>query len=783
MRPLRAGARNVLAASAALVVIAGLTSRCGRPSRVGDAGSRGDAQDRAGRVAPPVGEAGRVPASSADAGERATSVRKPLPPRAEIEKLPPDGGPEFNRLVHESSPYLLQHARNPVDWYPWGEEAFEKARRDGKPIFLSIGYSTCHWCHVMEHESFESDAIATYMNEHFVPIKVDREERPDVDAVYMDAVQAMTGSGGWPLSVWLTPEREPFFGGTYFPPDDRFGRSGFLTVLRRLEEVWRTRRDDARSTARSLVSQLADRTGGSGTAPLDRDLLARAVRDFASTFDSGSGGFNSAPKFPRAFALSFLLAQSARGDTHALRMVEKTLDEMGRGGIHDHLGGGFHRYSTDAVWRVPHFEKMLYDQAMLARAYVEAWRITGKAEYGSTARDTFDFVLRELLDPSGAFQSAQDADSEGEEGRYYVWTLSEVVSVLGEEDGRLFAEVYGVEPGGNMPPDPHLGDTDRNVLHLARPIDDEASARGIPPAALRARLAASRERLLEVRRARVPPHTDDKVLADWNGLMIGALAHGGATLSEPRYVEAAVRAADAVLGRMRRDGALLHRMRGDVVGIPGFLDDHAFLGEGLFDLYQATLDARWLEESNWLAREMLARFRDPAGGFRLAPSDADPVVRRTKELYDGAMPSGNSSAMQLLQRLGHATGDQDLLDAGRETLEYWSGTIARAPTAYPYALLAVDVAVGPAQEIVIAGAPGDAATEALVAEVRRRFLPRSVLVLHPIGDAGRAIEDLAPFTAPQGLVDGHPAAYVCTDFACKLPVTDPGELAKILDAP
>jgi len=446
-----------------------------------------------------------------------------------------------NRLAKESSPYLLQHAHNPVDWYPWGDEAFAKAKAEDKPVFLSIGYSTCHWCHVMERETFEDESLAKYLNAHFVSIKVDREERPDVDAVYMAAVQAMTGQGGWPLSVFLTPERKPFFGGTYFPPTDRYGRPGFKTVLERLVDYWANHRKDVLAGADELTSHLA--AGDAGKGDVSDAPLARGVDQFRAAFDSVHGGFGPAPKFPRAFALSFLLGERSRsGRGSAVAMVEKTLDEMQRGGMCDQLGGGFHRYSTDAEWLVPHFEKMLYDQATLSRAYVEAWQTTGRADFAATARATFDYVLRDLADPAGGFHSAEDADSEGVEGKFYVWTRDEIVEALGKDDGALFADLYDVTERGNYKDEATHKDTGRNILRLETSIAVEAKKRGVEPAALEARVAPLRAKLLAIRSARVRPHLDDKVLTDWNGLMIGALAYGGAALGEKRYVDAAARA-------------------------------------------------------------------------------------------------------------------------------------------------------------------------------------------------------------------------------------------------
>jgi uncharacterized protein YyaL (SSP411 family) len=688
-----------------------------------------------------------------------------------------------NRLAKESSPYLLQHANNPVDWRPWGDEAFAAAKKEDKPVFLSIGYSTCHWCHVMERESFENEDLAKYLNAHFVAVKVDREERPDVDAVYMAAVQAMTGQGGWPLSVFLTPDRKPFFGGTYFPPTDRFGRPGFKTVLERIADYWKNHRADVDGSAAELTSHIQGADAAVAKGELAAEVLARGVDQFRAAFDSVHGGFGPAPKFPRAFALSFLLgerARAARGSSVA--MVEKTLDEMRRGGMCDQLGGGFHRYSTDAEWLVPHFEKMLYDQATLARAYVEAWQVTRHAEFADTFRETCDYVLRDLQDPAGGFHSAEDADSEGVEGKFYVWTRDEIVEALGAEDGALFADLYDVTERGNYKDEATHKDTGNSILRLETSLDVEAKKRGVDPAALAKRVAPMREKLLAIRSKRIRPHLDDKVLTDWNGLMIGSLAYGGAALGEKRYVDAAARAADFLLATMRtKDGALLHRYRKGVAGIDGFLDDYAFLALGLVDLYEATFDVKWLVAARDIAREMSAKFADKSGGFTLSSASGETLVARTKELYDGAIPSGNSAAMLALLRIGRLTQDERMEAAGRDALASWASTIERYPSGYPVALTALAFALGPTREVVIAGDPSDAATQALVAEVRKRHLPRTVVLLHPPGDAGRAIEDVAPFVKAQGLVGGKPVAYVCENFACQAPVTSAAELANLLE--
>ncbi len=677
-----------------------------------------------------------------------------------------------NRLAREKSPYLLQHAHNPVDWYPWGAEAFDKAKREDKPIFLSVGYSTCYWCHVMEKESFESDEIARLINASFVPIKVDREERPDIDAIYMTAVQAIAGQGGWPMTVFLTPDGKPFWGGTYFPPEDRWGRPGLSSVLQSIENAWRTRRETLLESGQSLTEALQAGAKASEPSSLTVSLLEQAGQQTASQYDAINGGFGDAPKFPRAHALSLLLRVWSRThDAQLLAMVEHTLDAMARGGVYDQLGGGFHRYSTDAQWLVPHFEKMLYDQALAARAYLEAFQATDHARHADVVRGIFDYVLRDLRDADGGFYSAEDAGEVGKEGEFYVWTPSQLREVLGDDAG-LFMQAYGVTDSGNF-------EHGTSILHLPKPIDKIAT-----DDATRRRLDAARTKLLAARSRRARPHRDDKILADWNGLMIGALAYGARALDDPAYARAAESAARFVLDNMQRDGHLLHRYRDGQADIPGFLDDYAFLSWGLLELYEATLDPQWLEQSVRLAREMVAQFWDqPAGGFLLSGRRNEALIAKTKELYDGALPSGNSVATLVLVRLAELTTDAELKQYAQRQLEVFSGLANHMPHAFPQFLIAVDEWLGPSREIVIAGDPAAAETRAMLRAVNRRFMPRSVIVLHAPGEAGRAIERLAPFTANQLPLRGLPTAYVCENHVCNLPVTDTAKLEQLLDKP
>ncbi len=687
-----------------------------------------------------------------------------------------------NRLAQESSPYLLQHAHNPVDWYPWGDEAFKRAAKEDKPIFLSIGYSTCHWCHVMERESFENEEIAAVMNEHFVCIKVDREERPDVDAIYMKAVTALTGRGGWPLSAWLTPDRKPFMGGTYFPPEDRYGRPGFKSILQNIAGLWKTRRAELTRQADELLNHVRSQNAAVAGKELTEETLDLAVRQYESAYDSAKGGFGQAPKFPRAFSLSFLMRRAhGPNGKRIMPWVTGTLDAMQNGGLHDHLGGGFHRYSTDRAWLVPHFEKMLYDQATLARAYLDGYQLTGDEQYATTARGIFDYVLRDLRDPGGAFLSAEDADSEGEEGKFYVWTNDEIDAVLGAEDGAVFRKVYRVEDGGNWTDEAVGEKPGTNILHLSVRIAEHAQRLQEDPTAFAERIDALREKLLAVRSKRIRPHLDDKVLTDWNGLMIGAFALGGEVLHDERYIDAAREAADFFLRTMKTESGLLHRYRDGDAGIDGFLEDYANLANGLFDLHQATQEPRWLEAAVTISREMVVRFRDVEGGGFLLATRSDDLIAETKDLYDGARPSGNSAAALALLRIGRITGDTDLEQVGRDTLADWSGTLAQYPMGHPYALRALDFDLGPTREIVISGDPADPATAALLAAARDRFLARDVILLHPAGEAGAAARRLSPFIEAQTPVDGKPAAYVCTNRACEAPVTDVAALRALLE--
>ncbi|MFQ5653273.1 MAG: DUF255 domain-containing protein [Planctomycetota bacterium] len=609
---------------------------------------------------------------------------KAFPTAEEIRRLPADGGPEFNRLIHEQSPYLREHARNPVDWYPWGKEAFQRAQDKGTPIFLSIGYSTCHWCHVMARESFESEKIAAVLNRDYVSVKVDREERPDIDTIFMKVTQVTTGHGGWPNSVWLTPDGRHYFVGTYFPPDDRQGRLGFLSILGHLSALWRGRVADVESHANRITEAARKVCAGApdpGGGPVDEGWIDRALDELRESFDEVHGGFGAAPKFPPHGSLRLLLREGRRrGDDALLRIATETLAAMVRGGIHDHLGGGFHRYSTDRRWLLPHFEKMLYDNAQLARIHAEAFAATGEERFRETATSILAWVEREMTDPAGGFYSAIDADSEGEEGRFYVWRRKEILDALGEEDGGLFCRIYGIEEEGNFTEEATGLRPGTNVVHLQRPLDVDAKLEGVQLTELVARLGDARGRLLRIRDKRVRPVLDDKVLTSWNGLMIGALACSGSALEEPRHVRAAVRAAEFVLENLRRDGRLLRSWRGGSARLNGYLDDHAFLAEGLIELGEATGDHRWLAEARALVETLLERFHDEErGGFYFTSHDHEELLVRSRDPFDHALPSGNGVAAQVFLRLARHTGEERYREVARRTLEVFHQEISRAP--------------------------------------------------------------------------------------------------------
>jgi uncharacterized protein YyaL (SSP411 family) len=699
-------------------------------------------------------------------------VRLPLPSAAEIAKLPPDGGEEFNRLIFEQSPYLLQHARNPVDWYPWGEEAFAKARAGNKPVFLSIGYTTCHWCHVMEHECFEDQEVAAAINAGFVAIKVDREERPDLDEVYMTVTQAMTGSGGWPMTVILSPDKKPFFAGTYFPKSDAPGRTGLLTILGVFQRLWTEQPDKLLSESDRVVAFLRERAATRGGELPGAAVLDQAYAHFLQTFDPANAGFGGAPKFPVPSNLSFLAGYHQRtGEAPAMDMVERTLTSMRLGGIYDQVGFGVHRYSTDRVWLVPHFEKMLYDQALFVLALTDAYQAGGNPFHAATAREVIDYVLRDLTAPEGGFYSAEDADSEGREGTFYLWTPREVVEVLGESEGAWFNQVFGIEAEGNFLEEARRVRTGENIPHLRQPI----------PAELRDRAETARRKLFAHREKRVHPQKDDKILTDWNGLMIAALARASVVFGSEAYREAAGRAADFALTRLRReDGRLLKRHRAGQSGLTAHLEDHAFLVWGLIEVHQATFEPRFLQAALELTEIMETRFRDKdGGGYFMTADDSEALLVRTKSLYGGAIPSGNAVASLNLVRLHRLTGRAELATRAGDLLKAFGQSIAEAPHAFPVVLQTVDFLTGPTREIVIAGESGDPVVRDMLVAAQRTFRPHQVVHFRPAGPDPE-IARLAPFTGAQDAVGGKATAYVCENFACKLPVHSVAELETLL---
>ena len=665
-----------------------------------------------------------------------------------------------HRLAAETSPYLLQHAHNPVDWYPWGDEAFARARAEDKPLLLSVGYSACHWCHVMERESFENADIAAVMNANFVNVKVDREERPDVDQIYMEAVQSMTGHGGWPMTVFLTPDGVPFYGGTYFPPDDRHGLPGFPRLLMALAEAWRGRRSEVVESSRKIAEQLGQGTRLRGAAiPLTDDILFSAFQGISGQFDEEHGGTAGAPKFPQPMIWEFVLRFWKRsGNPYARRMIHTTLIRMARGGIYDHLGGGFSRYSVDAEWLVPHFEKMLYDNAQLASLYLHAWLAFGDPECRRVCEETLDYILREMTDPAGGFYSAQDADSEGHEGKFFVWTRDEMRAALGEGAADAMA-YWGVDRGTNF--------EGKNILY-------------VPGAPDPARIAAARRALFEVREQRIHPGRDDKVLAAWTGLAALAFAEAGRALGRDDYVQAAVRSMEFVLSSMRRDGRLLRTWKGGTAKLRGYLEDHANVAAALIAVWEATFDRRWLDAARALADEMLRLFWDDSvEGFFDTGTDHEALILRPRNLYDNAVPCGSSVAIEVLLRLAVLAGESVYESYALRALRPLADLMGRHPTGFGRFLCAHDFNIGPRVEVALVHPRGGDGLGALVAETFGRYLPNRVVAGTVAGDAGAAG---VPLLAGRDAIDGKATAYVCRNYTCDLPVTDRDGLRRQLES-
>jgi uncharacterized protein YyaL (SSP411 family) len=702
-----------------------------------------------------------------------------------------------NRLAGEKSPYLLQHQHNPVDWFPWGAEAFEKARRENKPIFLSVGYSTCHWCHVMAHESFENPETAKIMNEHFVNIKVDREERPDVDKVYMTYVQATTGSGGWPMSVFLTPTLEPFYGGTYFPPDDRYGRPGFPSLLRQITEAWEHDHDKIAKNASQAVSALREySTAAPKAESAGREEIEACYNQLARSFDDELGGFGGAPKFPHPVALNLLFriyareGAGSRDGNHAREMALFTLQKMAEGGMHDHLGGGFHRYSVDRFWHIPHFEKMLYDQAQLVCSYIDAYQVTHDPLWANVARGILGYVQRDMTDKGGGFYSAEDADSllehgkpEHGEGAFYVWKQEEIIALLGEEPAHIFNRFYGVEPDGNAPAgsDPHGEFKGVNTLIQRMTVSDAAKFFKMSEEEIQKSLADSRQKLLDIRMKRPRPHLDDKIITAWNGLMISAFARAAQALDDATYLRSAQRSAAFIHEQLWKDGKLLRNFRGSAGGVPGFAEDYASLIAGLLDLYEADFDVAHLQWALELQEKMDALFWDEAnGGYFSTAGEDKSILLRMKEDYDGAEPSPNSTAALNLQRLAELTDSAALREKAQRTIRAFTEQLSRAPSAMPQMLCAVDGLLAKHVQIVVAGQAGAEDTRALLREVASHYLPNKVLLLADQAGGQNWLQARLKFIEGMKPIQGHAAAYICENYACQLPTGDVGKVREML---
>jgi len=698
----------------------------------------------------------------------------------------PSATPEFtNRLIDEKSPYLLQHAHNPVDWYPWGDEAFTRARKEGKLIFLSIGYSTCHWCHVMAHESFEDAEVAALLNRDFISIKVDREERPDIDSVYMQVCQRLTGNGGWPLNIAMTPDGVPVFAGTFIPKHDRYGRMGMMKLLPTLADRWKNDPEQLLASGEKVLESLRPKEQAASSDKIDRQVFTVAENHLKKSFDKKHGGFGNAPKFPRPHSLAFLMRRYRQtGDEKLLEMAEATLQAMRHGGIYDQVGFGFHRYSTDAEWLVPHFEKMLYDQAGLALAYIEAYQVTGRDEYARTVREIFTYLLRDMSAPEGGFYSAEDADSEGEEGKFYLWSEAEITKVLGKEDAGLFKQIYSTEKDGNFDDEITGEDTGTNILHLAKPLDDQSREVGIAQNRLQKKMANDLRKLLVERETRVRPHRDDKIITAWNGMMISALARGGQALGEAQYVATASLTADSILSKLRnREGRLLRRYRDGEAAIPAFAEDYAFLARGLLDLYAVSFEVKRLEQAVKLADELARLFQDEkSGGLYETASDAEQLVLRPKKAFDGAIPAASSVALEVYARLFLLTSDIRWQKMADRLLLALSPEVLRYPAGYTQLLQGAAWLLEPSREVVIAGTPGTSAFNTMRAVVNDSYAPESVFISHPTNASAEIIK-LAPYVEWMLPVQGQAAAYVCQDFTCQKPLTDPQVLKRQLAAP
>lgn len=688
----------------------------------------------------------------------------------------------YNHLVNEKSPYLIQHVHNPVDWYPWSDEAFKKATNENKPIFLSIGYSTCHWCHVMAHESFEDEEIGRLMNDTFVSIKVDREERPDLDNIYMTVCQLMTGSGGWPLTIIMTPDKKPFFAGTYFAKESGYGRQGLKDLILNVKELWNTKPEEIYASAFHLFDALKKISDTSGDE-LNRDVLDRCYQNLSTNFDELYGGFGKSPKFPTAHNLLFLLRYWKRSKKdRALKMVTETLDSMRNGGIYDHIGSGFHRYSVDQEWLVPHFEKMLYDQAMISMACIEAFQAIGEEKYKNTACEIFEYVLRDMKSPEGGFYSAEDADSEGVEGKFYVWTKKEIMDVLGEEDGKFISKVFNVTDEGNFQEESTGKKTGTNILHLENSVEDMAEIFDISKEELEKRIEKIRNKLFKYRKKRIHPHKDDKVLTDWNGLMIASLAKGSQVFKEEKYLKAAEESANFIINKMCKKKRLMHRFREGESAITGNIDDYAFMIYGLLELFEASFNVNYLKSALSLNKTLLNHFWDfETGGFYFTPDDGEELLIRKKEIYDGAVHSGNSIMMLNLLKLAQLTENEEFKKRAEELERAFSETIQKIPTGFAGFLCALDFKIGPSYEIVIAGKKGEDETDNFIDVLRQNFIPNRTLVLREDNEKTPELIKVIPSLKTKKMEHNRATAYICLEGTCKSPTSDLNTYLKLLN--
>lgn len=688
-----------------------------------------------------------------------------------------------NRLAKEKSPYLLQHAENPVDWYPWGYEAFEAAVKENKPIFLSIGYSTCHWCHVMAHESFEDEDIARLMNDSFINIKVDREERPDIDGVYMEVAQMITGRGGWPLTIIMTPDKKPFYAATYIPRESRYNMLGMRDLIPRLKKIWETDKSNIDDVIGRIEKSLSDSDMGEMRKDITLDTVNLAFSHLLNRFDEKRGGFGIAPKFPSPHNLLLILRHWKRtGDERALRMVEKTLQEMRKGGLFDHIGYGFHRYSTDAEWLLPHFEKMLYDQASLMMAYTEAYQITKNQDYANVVREIFEYITRDMTSPEGAFYSAEDADSEGEEGKFYTWSHREILEILDEDEAAIFSRVFDIRKEGNFKDEATSEQTGLNIPHMTESVDQISGSLGLTPDTITRIIENARAKLFTQRERRVRPSRDDKVLTDWNSFLIAALMKAGVVLSETIFIEVAERALNFILTTLfdEKEG-LFHRYKDGEVAITAFLDDYAYLVWALLESYEGTFKPKYLELAKNLTSKMIEYFWDEKkGGFFFTGTYSEKLLVRKKEAYDGAMPSGNSVAALNLVRLARFLGDTVLEEKAASIIRAFSGIISRAPSGFSMMLTALDFTHGQSYEIVIAGNPEQSDTQELLGTIRNHYIPNKVILLKGTKHQSEEVSRLAPFTKFHNPVGGKATAHVCIDYNCKLPTSSTEQLLKLL---